>query len=643
MKRATNAAACTVAPAGTLSDEPRVRHTMANMSDSLNTRPGAAHSPEEGGDALAAGTRLAEFEIRQVLGTGGFGIVYRAWDEALQRDVALKEYMPVSLAGRGAGERVTLRSRSQEENFALGLQSFVNEARLLARFDQPALVKVFRFWEANGTAYMAMPLYQGRTLRQLRKAATPGTFDDAWARALIEPLLGALAVMHDAAVYHRDIAPDNILWCDDNRPVLLDFGAARLVLADRTQNVTAILKPQFAPIEQYAETQSMRQGPWTDLYALAGTCYFMLTGRAPLPATARLMGDELEPLAHLAPPGCSPHLLQVLDWAMAVRPQDRPQSVAEFRDALAGRIDVPLRIGPKPPVLPAAPVPSSAAYEKTIQATTRLGSTRRAPASAASASAAAPGARRPHAHDLETPERSVVLPPKSGLPLKSVLLLLVVAAAAAGAWTTRLQWLPALGLRSAPLAVAASAAAAEPPASAVVAAASAPVLDAASAVAAAPVAVASDAAASPVPAPVADAASAAAAPVAATPVAVAAAEAPPSHPARAKPSAAARNKALEARIAALTLPPPVLPPANESHVVAPAHSVGGAPAEAAEPTAASAAPRELGPREACADQGPTKIAACIKRLCETYPRFQRFPVCQRVHRQEEQQTQGAAQ
>src|ERR1700749_488232 len=112
------------------------------MSDPTNARPGAAASPEDG-DALPTGTRLAEFEIREVLGVGGFGIVYRAWDDALQRDVALKEYMPISLAGRGTGERVTLRARAHEENFALGLQSFVNEARLLARFDQPALVKVF--------------------------------------------------------------------------------------------------------------------------------------------------------------------------------------------------------------------------------------------------------------------------------------------------------------------------------------------------------------------------------------------------------------------------------------------------------------------------------------------------------------------
>jgi serine/threonine protein kinase len=618
---------------------------MATMSDTSNSRPDAAPLSEDATDALLAGTRLAEFEIREVLGAGGFGIVYRAWDEALQRDVALKEYMPVSLAGRGAGERVTLRSRTHEENFALGLQSFVNEARLLARFDQPALVKVFRFWEANGTAYMAMPLYKGRTLRQMRKAMAPGALDDAWARALIEPLLGALEVMHDAAVYHRDIAPDNILWCDDNRPVLLDFGAARLVLADRTQNVTAILKPQFAPIEQYAETQSMRQGPWTDLYALASTCYFMLTGRAPLPATARVMGDELEPLASLAPPGCSPRLLQVLDWAMAVRPQDRPQSVAQFRDALAGRIAVPVRAREETPAALADPASVSSGYEKTIQAMTRVAPTRREPASRTPvAASSALGARRQHQDDLERPERSVMLPPKSQLPLKSLLLLLIAATVAAGAWATRQRWMPAVGLQAVVLPAAESASSAEALASAAASMplavpASAPVVEAASAAASETLPVATDAGASADASPAPDAASASPVPLG---------ETPPSHSAHSKSSMASRSKALAVKLAALTLPPPVLPPANESHVATPVHAVGNAPPETIEPTSAvaapaSAAPRDVGPREVCADQGPAKMAACVKRLCETYPRYQRYPICQRVRRHEEQkQEQGAS-
>ena len=605
------------------------------MAEPSNTRPPSAL--EEGSDALPAGVRLAEFEIREVLGAGGFGIVYRAWDDALQRDVALKEYMPVSLAGRSTGERVTLRSRTNGEDFALGLQSFVNEARLLARFDQPALVKVFRFWEANGTAYMAMPIYKGRTLRQLRKESTPGTFDDAWTRALIEPLLGALEAMHGAEVYHRDIAPDNILWCDDGRPVLLDFGAARHVLSDRTQNVTAILKPQFAPIEQYAETQSMRQGPWTDLYALAGTCYFLLTGRAPLPATARVMGDELVPLVRLAPPGCSPRLLQVLDWAMAVRPQDRPQSVAQMRDALAGRLAVPVPEGADDFAPTTKAGAASAGFEKTVQVgrnATRMPRPPRPPAGPPP-----PRSRQHGDHDLETPERSVMLPPKSQSPLTALLVILVLAAAAAGAWTTRLQWMPALGLASAARPAATSASGAE----ALASTASAAALAAAASV---PVA-------EPASAPASQALAAASAPEAAASEAVAAVPLvvvetpPPAAPAHAKSLKDARSKALAARIAALTPPPPVLPPADESHVVAPGQAAARPNPEAAAPAAPASAPAAApspqhlqSPREACADLDKKKAGSCIVRMCEN-ERYQAFPVCQRLRRQE-QRKQGAS-
>ena len=338
---------------------------MSESSSFLPTTAALMPLPEAS-DALPVGTHVGEFEIKEVIGVGGFGIVYRAWEPALEREVALKEYMPMGMVGRGPDGRVTLRSRSHEEDFALGLRSFVNEARLLARFDHPALVKVHRFWEANGTAYMAMPFYKAQTLRQRRQDMGTQAPTQAWLMSMVEPLLGALAEMHRADVYHRDIAPDNILWCADNRPVLLDFGAARHVLADRTQSLTAILKPQFSPIEQYADARAMRQGPWTDVFALASTCYFMLTGRPPLPATARILGDDLMPLAELAPPGFSAHVLATLDWAMAVRPQDRPQSVATLWEALHGHVKVPPRVvdtfAPQ-----ARSVGTAAPFDKTIQ------------------------------------------------------------------------------------------------------------------------------------------------------------------------------------------------------------------------------------------------------------------------------------
>src|SRR5205085_503928 len=155
-------------------------------------------------DALPAGTRFGELEIIRVLGVGGFGIVYLAQDHALERHVALKEYMPSSLAGRGKGMMVSIRSGAHTETYALGLRSFVNEARLLARFNHPSLVKVYRFWEENGTAYMVMPYLQGRTLREVRRAMTAPP-SEAWIRSVLNPLLDALDLLHREDVYHRDI------------------------------------------------------------------------------------------------------------------------------------------------------------------------------------------------------------------------------------------------------------------------------------------------------------------------------------------------------------------------------------------------------------------------------------------------------
>ncbi len=293
--------------------------------------------------ALPVGARVAEFEIRGVLGSGGFGIVYLAWDHALEREVALKEYMPGTLAGRGGDLSVSVRSVSMAETFALGLRSFVNEARMLARFDHPSLVKVYRFWEDNGTAYMVMPYYKGRTLRKVRAGMVlpPG---QGACRSVLDALLSALEVLHKEGVFHRDIAPDNILIGDDGVPVLLDFGAARHVIEGGNQKaLTSIMKPHFAPLEQYADQSAMRQGPWTDLYALGGTVYFLLTGREPVPAASRALHDDQPRLGELGLEDCSPHFLATIDWMMAIKPPERPQSVHMLRDVLEGRITVPGR------------------------------------------------------------------------------------------------------------------------------------------------------------------------------------------------------------------------------------------------------------------------------------------------------------
>jgi hypothetical protein len=284
-------------------------------------------------NALPVGTRLNEFEIVGLVGEGGFGIVYLARDCVLERKVALKEYLPAALASRGPGATVAPTSSRSKETFEIGLRSFINEGRMLAQFDHPALVKVYRFWEANGTAYMVMPYYEGITLKEeLARAQTPP--DEARLRQLLAQLLDALEVLHRVNALHRDIAPDNILILPDGNPLLLDFGAARRVITDRTQELTAILKPGYAPIEQYAESPALKQGPWTDLYALAAVFHFAITGARPAPAVTRSITDPVVPLAQSAAGRYSGQFLRALDQALSVKPDGRPQNVAAFRSAL---------------------------------------------------------------------------------------------------------------------------------------------------------------------------------------------------------------------------------------------------------------------------------------------------------------------
>ena len=286
------------------------------------------------GNGLAIGTRLGEFELIKLLGEGGFGIVYLATDHSLQRRVALKEYMPSSLAARFGESQVQVKSERYRETFEAGRKSFINEARLLAQFDHPSLVKVYRFWEANGTAYMVMPFYEGKTLRDTLRA-TPHKPDEPWLRTLLLPLTEALEVIHAEQCYHRDIAPDNVMMlAGTQRPLLLDFGAARRVIGDMTQALTVILKPGYAPVEQYAEIPGMKQGAWTDVYALAAVVHYAITGRTPPPSVGRLLNDTYQPLVKVAAGQYSAGFLAAIDRALAVRPESRTQSVAQLRDEM---------------------------------------------------------------------------------------------------------------------------------------------------------------------------------------------------------------------------------------------------------------------------------------------------------------------
>ena len=290
---------------------------------------GLAFAATQPGHTLPLGTRLRDFEITGLIGEGGFGIVYLAWDHSLQRRVAVKEYMPTSMVARvGSSAAIVVQSERQVDTVKAGLKSFVNEARLLARFNHPSLVKVYRFWEDHGTAYMVIPYYQGPTLK-VALAALGHVPSENEIRAWLKPILNALSLMHASQCYHRDIAPDNILL-RTRGPLLLDFGAARRVIGDMTHAMTVVLKPGFAPIEQYGDVASMAQGAWTDLYALACVVYYAITGKTPTSSVERLMDDRLQPLSKSVAGQYSPAFLRAIDAALPVRPADRPRNDRQF-------------------------------------------------------------------------------------------------------------------------------------------------------------------------------------------------------------------------------------------------------------------------------------------------------------------------
>lgn len=328
-----------------------------------------------GHSGLRIGTRLGEFEILDLIGEGGFGVVYTAMDHSLQRRVALKEYMPSALAVRSGETEVRVKSERHRDTFEAGLKSFINEARLLASFDHPSLVKVYRFWEANGTAYMVMPLYEGITLKDHLKSL-PAPPSEAQLLELLDPLTRALMVIHAEQCFHRDIAPDNvILLAGSGTPLLLDFGAARRVIGDMTQALTVILKPGYAPIEQYAEAPGMKQGAWTDVYALAAMVYFAIVGKTPPPSVSRLVNDQYQPLSVAAAGRYSESFLLAIDRALIVAPDARTQSIAELRAQL-GLAD---SAGAQAPAASAAPVRTAPAAAASGASAAASGATRRAP------------------------------------------------------------------------------------------------------------------------------------------------------------------------------------------------------------------------------------------------------------------------
>jgi serine/threonine protein kinase len=281
--------------------------------------------------ALPSGYMINEYRIERILGGGGFGITYLAHDTHLDCRVAIKEYLPRDVSVRAPDMSVQPRSGEAAKGFAWGLQRFLLESRALASFHHAGIVRVLRYFRANETAYMVMEYETGQPLQNWLVGRLP--LDRATLLRIVSPLLDGLEVVHAAGFLHRDIKPGNIYMHADGLPVLLDFGSARRLEVDGLeQTMTAVVTPGFAPAEQYH--RHGKQGPWTDLYALAGVMYWMVTGKLPLEAFARLREDGMPSAASLGNRDVfGIGLLNAIDWALNPDENKRPRQVADFRRA----------------------------------------------------------------------------------------------------------------------------------------------------------------------------------------------------------------------------------------------------------------------------------------------------------------------
>ncbi len=299
----------------------------------------AEGTPPELPVQLASRTLLAEkYLLGRVLGQGGFGITYLAWDLLLNRKLAIKEYFPREICGRGR-DALTLQPLSQrsQHDYEYGLSKFVEEGRNLAKFrDYPGIVSLLDFFEAHGTAYIVMAYMEGMTFKQYLEQQPGGrvTFDQAL--SVLNPVMDALREVHRTGMLHRDISPDNIYLNNDRQVKILDFGATRYAMRDQSQNLTVMIKPGYAPLEQYSS--GGKQGAWTDVYALGATFYRALSGKAPSEAPDRLAQDDLVPPSRLninILPASEAALLK----ALAVHWQTRFQTMEDFQKSVI----------PKPP------------------------------------------------------------------------------------------------------------------------------------------------------------------------------------------------------------------------------------------------------------------------------------------------------
>ncbi len=279
--------------------------------------------------ALPIGTVLADdYRIEGILGQGGFGITYLGIETLFGRKVAIKEFYPREFAARDSGKTVRPSGTPEDvDHFKWGLDAFEKEAKLLARFDDPHIVGVQRFFKANGTAYFVMDYCDGQPLDEIIRRDGALTLEQL--QGIIYPLLNSLERIHKEDFLHRDIKPANIFIRSDGSPVLLDFGAARQENVSHSRSVTSLATDGYAAIEQYDARG--RQGPYSDIYGFAATLYRVVTDLKPAPASARILNDTLEPAQQLAAGKYPAYILEAIDRGLAVRPEFRPSTIKEWR------------------------------------------------------------------------------------------------------------------------------------------------------------------------------------------------------------------------------------------------------------------------------------------------------------------------
>jgi formylglycine-generating enzyme required for sulfatase activity len=323
-------------------------------------------------NSLPQGYKLHWYIIKGILGQGGFGITYLAEDTNLHQDVAIKEFLPTDMAVRENDSSIHPVSGEYGEQFKWGLDRFMSEAQTLAKFKHPNIVRVLTVFPENNTAYMVMEYEKGRAMNELLKGKNTLSEDEL--KSIVLPVLEGLQRVHAAGFIHRDIKPPNLFIREDGSPVLLDFGSARQSFGFKTQTLTSMVSPGFAPFEQYV-AKSDKQGPWTDIYGMGATLYRSIVGRSPTDAMDRseaILHSTTDPyvsISEIKPEGYSDAFLNAIDHALAFKPENRPQSVSQWSAELDGittieQADVETVFDPASGVIPAVAGDADIATQK---------------------------------------------------------------------------------------------------------------------------------------------------------------------------------------------------------------------------------------------------------------------------------------